>query len=423
METDEKTQDEVKWLYLETPITGPGSLMPFIPVETIGRFGGQPARGHDYKPGILFTGDFPGINMETFWTPAVRSRLTFVQIDERFDALTNPGGDEDWALLATVEMDLTKELTVKPTFAYAHFVGGASGTADFGTLARGGFNPNVHGPSTAASNSTQTGRDENRYTFGGDVRWKVGPWSLQPTFLFQWGTQEVDPARAGGAREVDERSWIVDVTGGYRSGPLNVEARVMWTPGMKATKCVQAVSGVCDGGSTIRYYQPINSGTILYFAGWSEIEAAGIDYELPLHDGNINSTALGGNPSYDKYGRVVLAFASDYTLTPALVLHGMTVAQWTDTDVDTRGVRSVLINNLTDPVIGSITPTGGGEARYLGTELDAGFTYRFAPNVAFDIVGAALFVGPARDGARTTGDSRHEAQDVYKGSARLRITW
>jgi hypothetical protein len=45
LETDEKGQAEVKWLYLEVPITGPGTLMPFIPVATVGRFGGQPARG------------------------------------------------------------------------------------------------------------------------------------------------------------------------------------------------------------------------------------------------------------------------------------------------------------------------------------------------------------------------------------------
>jgi hypothetical protein len=422
-ETDEKAQSEVKWLYLETPITGPGALMGFVPVDTIGRFGAQPARGHDYKPGILFSGDFAGANFETIWAPTVRSRLTYASLGARLDPVVNGGGLDNYAYLASVEADLVKGFTIKPTFAWAHYRGGSEARGNFGTFARGGFNPNVFGPTAPASNPSQTNKIENRYTLGGDVRWTSGPWTFQPTFLYQWGTQEVDPARTNGKAAVDERSWIVDVTLGRRSGPLNLEARFLWTPGMKATQCVQRIEGVCDGGSTIRYFQPINSGTILYFAGWSEIEAAGIDYESPLHNGGVNSMTLGGNPSYDKYGRIIVAGAADYTVTPALVVHMTSVAQWTDTAVDTHGVRNVLVSNLVDPTIGSITPTGRGDARYLGTEVDLGFTYRFAPNVAFDMVGAALFVGPARDGARSVGDTRHGAQDVYKASTRVRVTW
>jgi len=41
LDTDVAGAVETKWLYLETPITGPGSLLPFIPVTTIGRFGGR----------------------------------------------------------------------------------------------------------------------------------------------------------------------------------------------------------------------------------------------------------------------------------------------------------------------------------------------------------------------------------------------
>ena len=69
LDTDVQGAVETKWLYLETPITGPGSLLPFIPVPTIGRFGGQPFRGHDYKPGVLASGDFPGVTLETAWAP------------------------------------------------------------------------------------------------------------------------------------------------------------------------------------------------------------------------------------------------------------------------------------------------------------------------------------------------------------------
>lgn len=414
LDTDIKRQLEVKWLYLETPITGPGSLLSFIPVATIGRFGGQPVRGHEYKIGILFGGDFGGITLETAWTPTVRSTLTYVQIDEALDPVITPGQTEDFAFLGSVEWTPAKGLTIKPTYAFVRFDGGNGGTANFGTFGRGGFNPNAQG--AILSNSRQTNKAETRHNIGGDVRWTVGPWTLQPTFIFQWGSQEVDPLSNGkGVDDVAIRSWIFDGIGSYRSGPWRLETRFVWTPGMAANQCVQAVAGVCRGGSDITYYQPIHSGSLLYFAGWSEIESAGIDYELPLHDSNINPLTLAANPSYDKYGRIALAGAADYSLTPALVLHLQGLAQWTDRKVDTDGVLNAVSSG--------IIPTSRGDARYLGTEVDAGLTYRFAPNVAFDVMGGVLFVGEARDHARTSGGVRKGAEDVYKLTSRIRITW
>lgn len=414
IETDEKGQIEVKWLYLETPITGPGSLMPFIPVPSIGRFGGQPARGHDYKPGIHFTGDFPGATLETQWAPNIRSTLSYAQIDEGLDPVTNPGGTEDWAIVASVEVGVFKGLTVKPTYSFVRYDQGNNSAAPFGTEPKGGFNPAA---------ATQANKSTTRHTLGGDVRWTVGPWSLAPTFLYQFGKQEIPSSfipGTTGTQEVDIRSWIFDVIGGYRSGPLTIEGRFMWTPGMKATQCVQNIPGVCAGGSDIKYYQPINAGTIIYFAGWSEMESAGVDYQLPLQGGAVTGMKLGGNPSYDKYGRIIAAAAADYAFTPALIGHLVTSAHWTDEKVDTDGALN-LAPTVTQT--NGITPANGGDERYLGTEVDLGFTYRFAPNVAFDLIGAYLFVGPARDNARVTGTPRKDADDVYKLSARVRITW
>src|SRR5438445_9183971 len=85
LDTDVQGAVETKWLYVETPVTGPGSLLPFIPVTTIARMGGQPAIGHDYKPGILLSGDIPGVTLSTTWTPNIRSTLTYVQIGEALD--------------------------------------------------------------------------------------------------------------------------------------------------------------------------------------------------------------------------------------------------------------------------------------------------------------------------------------------------
>ncbi|MGH7311526.1 MAG: hypothetical protein ACREJV_00005, partial [Candidatus Rokuibacteriota bacterium] len=219
-------------------------------------------------------------------------------------------------------------------------------------------------------------------------------------------------------------SWIFDVIGGFRSGPLTLEVRGMWTPGNKATECVQTVGAVCAGGSDINYYQAINPGTILYFAGWSEIESAGVDYQLPFQGGAVTGMKLGGNPSYDKYGRIILAAAADYAMTPALVLHLVSNVQWTDQKVDTDGG----LINLASPAsviaqTNGITPVSGGDERYLGNEWNLGLTYRFTTNTAFDLIGAYLFAGPARDNAQIVGGPKKDANDVYKISARMRVTW
>jgi len=420
VETDEKSQIEVKWLYLETPITGPGSLLPFVPMPTIGRFGAQPARGHDFKPGIHFTGDFAGVTFETGWAPNIRSILTYAQVDEALDGVINPGGSEDFAVLGSVAVSFSKDLTVKPTYSYARYDGGNNALAPFGTEPKGGFAP---------ASPTQANKATVRHTLGGDLRWTFGPWSLAPTFLYQFGEQETIAATSGGANEVDINAWIVDVIGGFRSGPLTIEVRGVYTSGNKATECVQTVAGVCAGGSDINYYQPINAGTIIYFAGWSEIESAGVDYQLPFQGGAATGMKLGANPSYDKYGRIVAAVAADYAFTPAFIAHFVTLAQWTAEKVDTDG--ALIINpgvvgpGAAGPVVqtNGITPSGGGDERYLGTEVNGGFTYRFTANAAFDLIGAYLFAGPARDSARVPGGLKKDANDIYKVSARMRVTW
>jgi hypothetical protein len=50
-------------------------------------------------------------------------------------------------------------------------------------------------------------------------------------------------------------------------------------------------------------------------------------------------------------------------------------------------------------------------------------TYRFAPNVAFDLIGAYMFTGDAMDHARTPGGEVKDADNVYKGVARVRFTF
>ncbi len=442
LDTDVQGAVETKWLYLETPVTGPGSLLPFIPVTTIARMGGQPARGHDYKPGVLLSGDIPGVTLETTWAPNMRSTVTYVQISEALDRALALNQKDDNAIVASVEVDVFKGLTVKPTFAYAFWDGGNCGTANLGTEGRGGYNPNSNCPALAtpltsgqvAATPGNVGRNITRYYLGGDLRWTMGPFSLQPTFIYLLGKQEVGPRgsqpggpRAGQLNDVDIRAFLFDTIAGFRTGPLLIETRIMYTPGVGANNDVQNA-----GGGTIRTYQPINSG-FNYMAGWSEIWKSGIDYTAGLLVGRGGLTLRQG-PSFDKYGRIMAILAADYSLTPALTVRGITNVSWTDTAVDTKGTFVATATGITPSGITTAgNPFTGGKERYLGNEWILALTYRFAPNMAFDFAASTLITGPALNIQRagsalagpcaTDGVPTCQSRDVYKASARFRVTF
>ena len=445
LDTDIQGAVETKWLYLETPVTGPGSLLPFIPVTTIARMGGQPAIGHDYKPGILLSGDIPGVTLSTTWTPNIRSTITYVQIGEALDRGIALNQKDQNAIVASVEVDIFKGLTVKPTFAYGFWDGGNCGTSNLGTMGYGGYSPLGNCPGATVTVGGEVvargsvdvppgvGRNITRYYLGTDLRWTMGPWSFQPTFIYLLGNQEVGPRgsqpggpRAGQLNNVPIRAFLFDSIQGFRTGPLLIETRVIYTPGVGANNDVQN-----GGGGVIRAYQPINSG-FNYTAGWSEIWRGNIDYNMSLFTGRPGLEARQG-PSFDKYGRIWGFLATDYSLTPALTVRGIVNVAWTDTKVDTKGTLASTATGITPSGITTAgNPFKGGKEQYLGSEWIVGLTYRFAPNMTFDLVGAALITGDALDIQRvgsdrgicaTDGVPTCQSRNVYKGSARFRVTW
>src|SRR5512132_2103787 len=71
LNTDVAGMMEIKWIYTEFPLTGKDSLMPFIPVETMARAGGQPwSTLANYKI-VYANGDFAGLSTITQFDPTV----------------------------------------------------------------------------------------------------------------------------------------------------------------------------------------------------------------------------------------------------------------------------------------------------------------------------------------------------------------
>jgi hypothetical protein len=196
----------------------------------------------------------------------------------------------------------------------------------------------------------------------------------------------------------------------------------MFTSGQNAQSQVQ-------NGAKIGYYRPINSA-FGYMAGWSDIQTGGIDYITASLVG-ISGMTLRESPSYDKYGRIFFGLAADYSLTPAITFTGLANTSFTPYKVNTRSLLSsnglVQCPAVITPGFGNCTSDGRGTEQYLGTEAALGMTYRFAPNVALDLIGSYMWTGSALDNAGVVGGligpNPRDALDIYKLSTRLRFTF
>src|SRR5262247_4467151 len=134
LNTDVGGMIEVKWIYTEFPLTGKDSLLPFIPVETMARAGGQPFSNlATYKLATFAASDFAGISAITTFAPNIRTNLAWVIVeDERGGAnrglVSIPAGTtgskttrgEDYALIFSPEYTPLKGLDLKPLYSWFH---------------------------------------------------------------------------------------------------------------------------------------------------------------------------------------------------------------------------------------------------------------------------------------------------------------
>jgi hypothetical protein len=395
---------EVKWIYTEFDLTGKDSLLPFIPVGTVARVGGQPFSTLGNYKVVYATGDFGGLSAITSWAPNLKTNVAFVQIEEELAGshrlARNIAGNRrgnDFAFIFSADITPFKGLDIKPLYSYFYADGATSGSA------------------RRTINNQQGGvapTEENRHTIGVDARWRSGPFSLDPTVLFQFGdrSQRVGPA---GTIDALHRSWLVDIIGGFQLGPLLLEVRGVWTPGNEASD---------DLRQKVRYFEPLDLDTG-YWAGWAAIQALGVDY---FNGGGGTMQGLPTGIGYDRYGRRGLGFRATYSLTPRLSFQGAITSTWTDEKVDTDTAIVAGGAARTAPV----AATNGGDSRYIGTEVDLGTTWRFAPNTAFDLQGAYMFAGSALDtrqaviGSGATGGTQtFDSRDGWLLSARLRFSF
>lgn len=410
-------------LYLQFQLTGPDSLLPFVPVNGVAMVGQNPAPDdlNEWKPATLFWNWYTGVHIDLDLMPGLKFGGTYAQLtDSSFGKqfFANPQGD-DFAVIGTLTFSPYKGLDLKPVYAYLFLNGGAI-PATFGTPRPG------QGGVSDDRTFFPLGAAEDRHTIGAQARWRYGPWELLPTVYYQFGDREIVPtvfnnsetSNCGGVRCVDQDfdSWYFDVQGGWKSGPLTIDGLFVYTSGNKAEEDLRS-------GRTIHYYVPISTDEV-YNIGWGTITAIDLDYNTQLFE-SAQGLAPTVQPSYDKYGRIQIGLRAGYALTPAFTLRALATALWTAEDVDTHGSTSAA-NGAAGLASLRTGATSRGHQSYLGTETDIGFDWNFAPNVTFTAVLGHLFVGDAFNAAngQPTGIiTPRDAKDVEYFGTRLRYAF
>jgi hypothetical protein len=136
------------------------------------------------------------------------------------------------------------------------------------------------------------------------------------------------------------------------------------------------------------------------------------------------------NIGYDRYGRAQFALRATYSITPALSVYGVVAPTWTAEKVDTdTGCPALTVATSNTGCVGRVAVSSQsfveGDSRYLGTEVNGGFTWRFAPNTAFDLAGYYLAAGPALKMTELLNGVavKRDQNDAYYASARVRLSF
>ncbi len=416
---------EVKWAYTEFDLTGKDSLMPFIPVPTVARAGLQPFASLATSSKIVYaTGDFAGVSGVSTFGPNLKTNLAYVMVEDE-----NAGGNRtaaavgaapaqkltrgnDFAIIASPEITLFKGLDVKPLYSYFHAEGATDGAARRAAVDRhfiAGGASGANGTNSAASFGSASNANgspafhEERHTVGSDASWRSGPWGLDPTVYYQFGTRDYlsYTSTSGGSTkrvQADMSSVLVDIIGSFQTGPLLLELRGDYSTGNKARDNL---------AKRIRYFEPLDQDTG-YYSLWANILALGID---SVGQGCGSNAGMCTNVGYDRYGRLQFGARATYSMTPALSFYGIVSPTWAAQKVDRdSGVAAGGARTIVDD-----QSFREGDSRYIGTETDIGMRWSFAPNVRYDVVGAWLAVGKALDNAELIGGVHtiRKASDGY----------
>lgn len=429
LNTDNRGQLEIKWLYVEFPA-------PLLPFPMIVRVGAQPfATAASYKLATYANGDFAGVNLYSTFGPTLKLQTTYVAVEENLvgtgtstghsgffgytgsSSQTQNRGD-DYAFILSPEFTPMKGLDIKPMFSHFHAAGTTSVSA---RQARGGINNSTNWTNT--DGTSRGGVNEDRVTVGVDARYRSGAFSFSPSVYYQFGSRNVVNATTNAAfvdsgaapnHRYNARldAWFVDLRAGYQLGPVLLEGLGVYTTGNSARNNTLGRVG---------YFQPLDLDTG-YLADWgTQLTSLGLDYLNAMNEAGGRMAYTGVAIGWDKYGRGQLGLKATYAFTPTLSLMAGVNGHWTAEAIQKSALPTAGAGIT--PVFAFRGTTSKSTSQYIGTEFMSVLSWRFAPGLAWDNAVGYMIMGPALDAVTDPAAGPRNTTDVSIVTSRVRFSF
>jgi hypothetical protein len=372
--TDLAGNIETKHLYVDFRV-------PQIPIGNRTKLGGIPISVTPLHGATILYGDVGGGDSVLTFTDRVATHLYYVQFEENSaaDVDSFPGSDklgEDYATGMTLRLKPIDGLDLHIPLVYGHL------QLPSGTM-EGQSGPGLEIPDYFLNVTT-----ESRYYAGFDARYRFGNFSIEPTFVYLFGTREFSSESQAltGVGATDFNAFFGHLQVGYTTGPWELKARYHYTSGNKANDDVnnRGIGSKAD----VKVYSPMDADGGPFWMEWfeifgsSEVDGTSIDtFERVFESG-----------TFSRFGWQNFAGAVEYQATDKLIIEGAAGGFWAAQKTGCPALYRVgslngRCGSPTDDAVNS--PKGEpfynftGDSRYLGWEVAAGLRYTIMPGLVW----------------------------------------
>jgi hypothetical protein len=375
---------ELKNLYVDFRI-------PQLPIGNRVQLGGIPANVTPLHSSLLYTIDAGGGSMNLDFSDQVSLLLHYIQLEEdldRFRGSTKLG--EDYIAGMTLMLKPLPALDIHLLGVYGHL------QAPFGPFLQIGTGP-FNGILGDATDVTT----EDRYYIGFDARYRVGNLSIEPSFIYLFGTRKfctpgtltntsgaVIPCRSAQARpgKTKFNALETQLALQYAMGSWLWAGKFAYTSGNAANDDINN-TGV-GNTSDVNGFRPLGIDGYHIFGEWFEILGRSDVDSL----GSVTFVRPGKQGTFDRFGWMVIGAKTEYAATDRLVLEGSVGGFWTAERTACPAVFRV--GAVTGPC--AVPPLDfTGNSRYAGTEIDLGLRYSILPGLFWTPRFGWAFLGDA----------------------------
>jgi hypothetical protein len=319
-------------------------------------------------------------------TDRVALLLHYIQLEEDLDRFAgSPKLGEDYLAGGTLMLKPIRGLDLHLLGVFGHL------QQPFGPFLTGTI-----GPFMNLRDGTLNVATEDRYYVGFDARYRLGNLSLEPTFIYLFGTRKFTRASAArtGIRETDFNAFETQLLLQYTRGPWLFAGKGFYASGNKATDDINNTGNPGTKPEDVNRFLVLGVDNFHRFGEFHEI----LGRQRVDGTGTVSPLGFGELAGIDVFGAFGVSVLSEYKFSDRLTLEGAAGAFWT---AEKTGCPAVLRTGPRGACAGPTTGRGArafdftGNSRYVGTELDAGFRYTIMPGLSWQTRFGWAFLGDA----------------------------